>query len=833
MRLFISFMPVHSFISLNCFIVCLFCFLHTELKAQKPTMLGVRMNEKIKIDGQLDEGAWKQAMPATDFITYEPKLGNKSTQNTEIRILYDDEAIYIGAYLYDTNPDSIMRQFGLRDSYGDLNADWIAFEFDTYNDDQNAFGFGVTASGVQNDWCNSNEGEDNSWNAVWKSEVKITDKGWVAELSIPYSALRFSDKAEQSWGIGFMRSIRRIRELSTWQFFNPNETGYVIQFGTLNNISNIKPPLRLFLTPYTSAYYQNYIDKQNPENNQSNSSFRGGLDIKYGINKAFTLDMILIPDFGQVRFDDLVLNLSPFEIQFNENRPFFTEGTELFNKGNLFYSRRVGGRPVGYFNAYNQLNEGENITNNPSESPLYNAFKISGRTTSKLGLGVFNGITGETNAIATDSLGNKRDISTGGLTNYSLIVLDQTIKNGGFVSFTNANTMRAGNWRDSNVSAFTWLIPYKGNKYAFNGNVSVSQLFENDNNDVGFKYNLNVEKTQGTWRYGWYQNVESDNYNPNDMGILFSPNEISNTLYMSYNNLKGFGNVNRVFGNLNLNHSLLYKPMHFQNFNLNGNMNFIFKTFFATGFNFSMNPIQGNDYFEPRYEGRFSKTSSHYEFNGWVSTDYRKRFAYDWSAGFMLDPLWNGSGYWTEFSPRFRPNDKLFFLGRVSYFYIPVGIGYTTAYDDTEHHIIYGNRRQDEVVALLEAQYLFNTKMGIQARARHYWSRVLYNSYHELQDDGYISDVAETENYERNTAFTAFTVDISYRWQFAPGSELSLVWKQAAYPYEFNGSNHYNSLQSDGYFKHVGRTFDAPQTQSISLRILYFIDALSFRKKSR
>ncbi len=787
-----------------------------------------------KIDGLLDEPVWQQAPVADQFITYAPTVGDSSAQAATIRVIYDDEAIYVGAYLYDTRPDSIMRQLGLRDSYGDLNADWIAAEFDTYNDDQNAFGFSVTASGVQSDWRNSIDNEDNSWNAVWQSAVQITDKGWIAEMRIPYSALRFSDQPNQTWGLSFVRSIRRLRELSSWNGFDPNKNGYAIQFGNLTNLQGIKPPLRLSLTPYASAYAQMYRDKKNPEANSEVYSFKGGMDLKYGISKAFTLDMILIPDFGQVRYDDLILNLSPYEIQFNENRPFFTEGIELFNKGNLFYSRRVGGRPIGYWAVGNSLNTNEAIIENPTETPLYNAFKVSGRTASKLGIGVFNAITGPTHATIAQADGGERQIETAPMTNYNVVVLDQTIKNGGFVSLSNANTMREGHWRDANVTALTFRFADKKNKYALNGNTTLSQLFQEGQIDRGFKYTLNAEKTSGTWRYGWWQNVESDRYNPNDLGILFSPNEISNNLYASYNNFKGFGNVNRVFANLNLTHSLLYKPVSFQNFVINTDARFIFKNFFATGGYISITPVQGNDYFEPRYDDRYSRTSQHYESDWWISTDYRKPIAYDANIGFALDPLWGGKGYWVGFSPRFRPSDRLFFLANISYYYSPINLGYATNYDDdnNNHHVIYGKRKQDEVVALIDAQYLFSNRMALRARARHYWTRILYNSYHELQDDGYISPNPETTDYERNAAFTAFTVDIAYTWQFAPGSELSLVWKQSAYPYEVAGSTHYGSLSSDNYFKHVGRTFDAPQTQSISLRILYFIDALMFRKRA-
>ncbi len=230
-------------------IICLFVQI-TDLLAGDITqrsLAALKISEPPKIDGRLDESIWQQAAIADQFITSAPNVGQASAQRAEIRIAYDNEAIYVGAYLYDTSPDSIMRQLGLRDSYNDLNADWIAAEFDTYNDDQNAFGFCVTASGVQSDWRNSIDNEDNSWNAVWQSAVQMTDKGWTAEMSIPYSALRFSDQTEQIWGLSFVRSIRRTREISSWNGFDPNKNGYAIQFGNLTDLKGIKAPLRLSL----------------------------------------------------------------------------------------------------------------------------------------------------------------------------------------------------------------------------------------------------------------------------------------------------------------------------------------------------------------------------------------------------------------------------------------------------------------------------------------------------------------------------------------------------------------------------------------------------------
>lgn len=182
------------------------------------------------------------------------------------------------------------------------------------------------------------------------------------------------------------------------------------------------------------------------------------MDVKYGINQSFTLDMTLVPDFGQVRSDNQVLNLSPFEVKFDENRSFFTEGTELFSKGDLFYSRRVGARPINFYEVQNQLQANEYVVENPSESRLLNATKISGRTAQGLGIGFFNALTNKMEAVVENNLGERRFIETQPLSNYNILVFDQTLKNNSSVSFINTNVTREGSAYDANLSAFLFNI---------------------------------------------------------------------------------------------------------------------------------------------------------------------------------------------------------------------------------------------------------------------------------------------------------------------------------------------------------------------------------------
>ena len=221
-----------------------------------------------------------------------------------------------------------------------------------------------------------------------------------------------------------------------------NVNGFLTQAGIWTGLENIKPPLRLQFSPYFSTYANHYPTNQAGKKNWT-SSVNGGMDVKYGISQALTLDMTLIPDFGQVRSDNTVLNLSPFEVKFNENRSFFTEGTELFNKGNLFYSRRVGGTPLHYYDVYDQIGANETVVSNPQAAKLVNATKISGRLQGGLGVGLFNAVSAKTFAIVEDDNKVQRKIETSPLTNFNILVLDQTLKNNSSVSLINTNVCEA------------------------------------------------------------------------------------------------------------------------------------------------------------------------------------------------------------------------------------------------------------------------------------------------------------------------------------------------------------------------------------------------------
>ncbi|MDG1475792.1 MAG: DUF5916 domain-containing protein, partial [Vicingaceae bacterium] len=779
-----------------------------------------RIDSAPVMDGVLDDEVWGNAQIATGFMQARPFPGAKASQKTEVKVLYDNTAIYIGAKLYDVAKDSIMRQLSQRDNEG--NTDYFAVFIDTYNDDQSGYGFSVQPTGVQVDARYSqNQGEDISWNAVWMSEVTIDNDGWYVEMKIPYSAIRFPEKGVQEWGINFQRSIRRHREMVNWNHIDPKVNGFVNQWGDLAGVKGIESPVRLAFLPYVSSYLEHFPFNVEGKSNYSNS-INGGMDVKYGINDAFTLDMTLIPDFGQVQSDNQVLNLSPFEVRFDENRPFFTEGTELFNKGGLFYSRRLGSRPINYSSASDNLGVNESVINNPAESQLINATKISGRTKSGLGVGVFNGVTKNMFAEVKDSVsGQTREVLTDPLTNYNVLVLDQNLKNNSYATFINTNVTRSGSVYDANVSRGMFKINDKKNVFSVEGGGTLSQLYFSDSLSLGHAIDLAVEKNGGNLNYGIEYFEESDTYDPNDLGFLYNNNSRGGSVFMEYRIFDPFWKFLNTWSELKVDYERLYNPDKFTTLGISAETGVNWRNFLTTGVNYRIDPIEIYDYFEPRVWGRFYTIQSSHNAGGFISSDYRKTFALDINTNFRKFDAHGRYRFNYRISPRIRFSDKfsMVYSFERNGFVEDEGAAIDLDGEGTiiNGDIIFGKRDQTTYTNVLSASYIFTNRMGLTFRARHYWSKVDYNSFHILDNEGYLTasnytGVALGGESLHNTNFNAFSVDMVYRWVFAPGSELSLVFKSNLTAFDNNIARSY----SDNF----KNTLESKKTKSISLKLL-------------
>jgi len=813
----------------------LFAFTANTIAQTAPRQLPAkRTTASIKIDGLIDEAGWKEAIPATDFIEWRPNAGNPQDPalKTLVYILYDNTSVYIGGYCYERTKDSVSRELIGRDKVG-VN-DFVGVILDTYNDKINAVGFYVTPYGEQYDAKYSTSGnEDDSWNAVWDSEAKIHSDGWSFEMRIPYSALRFSNRENQTWGLNITRRRNKTGQQYMWNPVDPKVNGFINQEGEWTGIEKIQAPLRLSFSPYLSAYLNHYPNKTNGVKDWS-SSINGGMDVKYGISEGFTLDMTLIPDFGQVQSDNQVLNLSPFEVQYNENRAFFTEGTELFNKGNLFYSRRIGGQPIHLYDVDPQLNAGEIILKNPTESKLINATKISGRTKKGLGIGFFNAITKPMYAELEDIAGNKRKIETNPLTNYNIVVLDQTLKNNSSVSLINTNVLRSGGDYDANVTAGVFNFNNKKNIYRWNGKFVVSQLTDpTTKNRTGYSHNLGFSKTGGKWNFQLGEEIASDKYDINDLGILFNNNYIEHYFWTGYRWLKPTDLYNRIQVNFNASHSSLFKNLpaqkinsKFQSFNTNVNANMQLKNLWFVGMFIGYVP-EGNDFYEPRTTGYSFRSPQKRQFETWIETNNAKKYRVNLSYFVAARSLFNSPNHQLSFSHRYRFNDKFSLSQEVFYNPTVNDAGFYEQYykNNIFQDVIFSRRDRKTIENVLSAKYNFNNKSGITFRARHYWSKVEQKQLYDLQPDGTLSPTQHPAIELKNQNFNIFNIDAVYTLQFAPGSFVNIVWKDESFLFD--------RVIKDSYFKNFDRTLAEPQNNNLSVKIIYYLDYLDFKKWSK
>lgn len=785
----------------------------------RKTIEAHRIAAPPKIDGELNESFWQTLPVADNFIEYSPWNGTTPEFQTRVMFAYDDQAFYIGAIMYDPHPDSICKELGRRDQIEQLNTDYISFDILPYNDALNMFEFKVSPANLQSDTKYSPVGQNVNWDAVWESAARITKEGWIVEIKIPYSALRFPKAKEQVWGINMWRHLRRYNEWSTWCFVDNKVRELFNYYGEVAGIRNINPPIRLSFSPYVTGYIE-----KNPENKKWSYLLRGGMDVKFGITQSYTLDMMLIPDFGQVQSDDIILNLSPFEVRYDEKRQFFTEGTELFDKCGIFYTRRVGSLPRNYVAPYDNLRSDETVTRNPEETRIINATKISGRNSKGLGLGFFNAMTTNTWAEIQDTItGATRRVSTQPFTNYNVLVIDQNLKNNSYVTLINTNYWIPDDHYSGNVTGTEAKICNKSNTLAVFGRLNVSQEYQLGAKPVfGHRYRISVSKPSGKFQYEVYRDAMDNKYNPNEMGFLTNNNQDVNFVGLGYNIFDPFWKINTTRTFFYTIYSTLHTPNKRQDLRLALNNATQFTSFWTIFLEGGLRPLGINDYYEPRVWGYVYKNPLSYDFTWNIATDLRKPFRVKTSIWISNHPENKNFSYYIGLVPRFRFSDRFTITLNSSYSKEMNDYGWVeTVYDSLNSPTIYFGRRDVLTINnIINASYIFNTKLSLSLRVRHYWSQVRYLDYYTLGTDGYLTDVNYWQNHNIN--FNAFSADLQFIWYFAPGSEMSVVWKNFITTFS-------DQLERD-YIDDIGKTLSAPQTNSFSVRILYYLDYLYIKK---
>lgn len=801
-----------------------------QLFSQSKSIQAIKTTQPPKIDGQLGDAAWTGVPVITDFIQNFPNVGSPANQRTEVKIVYDDNAIYVAAHLFD-DPSLIRRQITARDEEQQKDLDFFSVFFDTYRDQQNGFQFLVTSSNVQTDArlapnlsLGINEYGDKTWDAVWDSKVAIVDDGWIVEMKIPYISLRFPKFSVQAWGLQLQRSVRRNNETTFWSHVDPQVNGFVNQFGLLTGLIDIKPPLRLSFSPYISTGVRSTPEATGYRTEWLKS---GGMDLKYGINESFTLDATLVPDFGQVISDNVVNNLTPYEVRFDEYRPFFTEGTEIFDKSGLFYSRRIGATPSGAW-AVDTLPVSDpniEIIRNPGRTQLYNGIKLSGRTPKKLGIGFFNTVGAPMYAVIRDrTTGERARIQTEELTNYNIIVVDQALKGRSYVTLTNTNVIRSGAARDANVTGVDFSFYDKGNTYNFKGYGHYSKVFDAHSYD-GYNTSFRFGKVSGKLRFHYQNIIQSVDYDPRDLGFLQNANQHTNTFSVGYHELTPTKHFLSNVYTLTMEYRRLYKPDKFNDFSVTASGFWYFKNFWDVRLVAGYLPDQHDYYVTGRPFTRFARRPKYGYLNLVGSTDSRRRLFVS------LDLL--GSNF-------FDNPEK-------DYFIITAGVRYRFSnkltvelshrYEaETDYITNYGRTPGGEpviafvdfkdVTSIVSGIYNFTPRINLTLRVRHYWSHVPVKRTAQLDENGLPISVTPLSGVTDNINF--FNADAFLTWDFRYGSRLIFGYKN------WLGDNQMlNGNANNAYLRNLGKTFSLRHGNEVTARFIYFLDYNQLRKKKR
>ncbi|TVP98908.1 MAG: hypothetical protein EA359_17685 [Balneolaceae bacterium] len=831
--------------------------------AENPVMTALRLteNNSISIDGFLNEEVWLQAPVATSFTQRSPNDGRAASERTEVRILYTDNAIYVGFMAYDSSPDSIMAPLFRRD--GNQPSDWVYVGFDSYDDSRTGFVFGVNPRGVQRDFLYFNDSNmDLQWNAVWDARTQILENGWSAEIRIPTSQLRFSAVNDiQSWGINFSRTVARKGESSFWAPTPQSDTRMVSRYGRLNGIQGLDEPMRLEVMPYAAGSLLRAPDLGTSSPYYNRNQFRGNIggDIKYGLTSSLTLTATINPDFGQVEADPSVINLTANESFFSEQRPFFQEGSDIFQFGGTksffkighpqtFYSRRIGRAPQG---SPARAGESAMFTDQPDQTTIAGAVKLSGKTDSGWSIGAMNAFTLQENARFITPSDVEHKIAVEPAANY---LVTRTMRDfnagntyaGGFFSAVNRNindtyfenflrnsaylggldfehNFKNRNWVASGVVSYSVIngsqqaiaLAQRSPVRYFNRVDSDKLNFDSERTSLtGYATEMSIRKQGGSkWLGSLTWSDVNPGYETNDLGFQNRSDYRMLAASMIYRNtnlswLQFFEQSVASLNGWNYDGDKIYdgiRSMGFMRFN----------NLWTANYNVNYTPRLYSD--RLTRGGPVITQPSNVMLNLFVGTNPNKTFSF----GSGLIHMWNeDGGYLYDYLGvvTSRPSTWLTMSFSPLIVKNKNTMQYVSTVQDAEAVHTYGNRylfadiEQNTVALDTRINWTFSPTMSLQTYVRPFVSSGKYSNFKELsaprsfdfdvygEDMGTItksdgryfvdSDGTGSSNFsfrDPDFNFRSIQGNAVFRWEYRPGSTLFFVWQQQRSSFEDSG----------------------------------------------
>lgn len=759
----------------------------------------------ISIDGRLNESAWNQAESVSHFRQLEPQEGNSPSQRTEVRVLYGKDAVYVGAMLYDEAPDRIRARLARRDQRN--KADWFEVSLDSYYDQKTARTFAVNAAGVQRDGLIQGGGGgggplDTSWDAIWRSEVRVAEDGWIAELRIPYSELRFSEADQQQWGVQFRRRIPRNSEVLEWPLVPESErrSSLVAQYGTLTDLRNLEAGRSIQIAPYTVGKIQTREDPDAPNTMTANGSYDVGADLEIGLGSNSTLNATINPDFGQVEADPAVLNLSAFDTFFPEKRPFFVEGTSVLEfrldrRAGLLYTRRIG-----------------------ANAPVIGALKLTGRSQDGLSYGIMGATTGD------DFTPNR---------NYGVGRFRQD-----FGSYSRAGAMltafdgptRTGNRRRGFTGGLDWDLRFDDNTYQAQGYLSGTHRRSTHGEtspSTGLAGETELGRIQGNWTYNVQLSVRDEDFNPNDLGRLRRNNfiQVGTFINRQFNGGQPFGPFQQGEGFVFVNQSWSYQERLNRGAGLFSRFRFLTDGFRSLSLGVEGDQLFGGyDLFETR--GLWPRARPR-AVSGQVSISTDTRRSWELEADAKVTPRSDGGVKWRGgMEAEWNLGSRLKLSGELSYQteqgvtewasnetfvqqaegqwaigtqsappsslddsdLTPLDAGHdrlgrlladvSPAEGSDKYYVpVYGSRDTERLSFTLRSSVALTQDLSFEFFGQLFGARGRYQDFQILRSKDEMDSFSAYPK-RHDFATSNFLSNAVLRWEFRPGSELFLVWSQ-------------------------------------------------------
>lgn len=801
--------------------IALCCTLSTGTAGDNPRSIkAVRVSSPPTLDGFPGEAEWKLATPATDFIQQNPYDGQPASYRSEVRVIFDDEALYFACMFSDPEPNNIVSRLTRRDN--EIESDRASIRIDSYHDHQTGYEFTFNAAGVKVDILQFDDAEleDASWDPVWDVRTQITHEGWTAEVKIPFDILRYKSGGDSGrvWGINFLRYVSRDQELDRWAHTPKSQTGFISRFGHLEGLDMLPEPRRIEVLPFVVAK-QLYEPSRRFSARREDFLGNAGLDIKFGLSSNFTLDATVNPDFGQVEADPALLNLSTFETFYPEKRPFFIEGTQIirfstfggdFGPG-MFYTRRIG-KAISPFSV--RVPPGGMIEELPQNTTILGAAKLSGKTNGGLSLGMLEAVTQEERAIVVDSQGTRTEHVVEPAAQYGVFRLKQdllTNSNVGMIVTSVAKRSR----RPALSTGMDWNLLFDNTTYSVNGFVALSHTTNvADERITGSAGKIEYAKIAGKhWLWALDADYTTKKYNINDIGFFFRPNDYGSVVTITYKEDEP-AKVVRDY-NIGL---FLHERRNFDEINLireaKVNTRVLFMNYWRMTASAGADVGQYDDR-ETRGEGLYRRPKN-YSTSTYVFSDTRNSVIVKLGQRFSWDGLRKRHSA-TEFGVEIRPLSWMDWSLESEY----QKIRNQEAWLDNvapggTMESVFGDRTTEQFNVTARGTVTFTRELTLQVYSQLFLAKGHHANLRRLEAPDRFGPISAAALAEVTPDFNDQTMNsnLVLRWEYLPGSTMFLVWSQA----RSGGSGEYFTSLGDDF----GETFRLPPSNVILLKMSYW-----------